>query len=120
MTITKVSKKAYQLINTGNPVAILTGPRTVSSGEIVVAAFHHHPNARSFGEGTAGLSSANDKFPLSDGSAIFLTCSIDADRDGNIFGNRIEPDEKIAIYYLSLGKPDDPVIKGAINWINNN
>src|SRR5690606_13717711 len=36
-------------------VAVLTGPRTASSGEAVAVAFRGHPGARSFGEPTHGV-----------------------------------------------------------------
>ena len=120
LTITKVSNRPYKLLNDLNPIAILTGRRTVSSGEVVVTAFHNKSNVRSFGESTGGLSTGNANFILSDGSMIFLTSTIYADRDGNIFGKRIEPDEKITISYKSIGQPNDPVIKRAINWIYKN
>lgn len=120
LTITKVSKRPYKLLNDLNPIAILTGRRTLSSGEVVVIAFHNKGNVRSFGESTGGLSTANTNFMLSDGSMILLTTAIDADRDGNIFGKRIEPDEKITVSYQSIGQPNDSVIKKAINWIYKN
>jgi len=120
LTITKVSIRPYKLLNDLNPIAILTGHRTLSSGEVVATAFHNKSNARSFGESTGGLSTANQSFMLSDGSMILLTTAIDADRDGNIFGKRIEPDEKITISYKSIGQPNDPVIKRAVNWIYKN
>jgi len=119
-TITKVSKRPYKLLNDLNPIAILTGRRTVSSGEVVVTAFHNKSNVRSFGESTGGLSTGNAGFMLSDGSMIFLTTTIDADREGNIFGKRIEPDEMITTSYQSIGQPNDSVIKRAINWIYKN
>lgn len=120
VTIAKVSKRPYHLINDLNPIAILTSGRTASSGEVVVAAFHNKSNARSFGEPTRGLSTGNANYTLSDGSMILLTRSIYADRKGNIFGGKIEPDEIIIFSNQSTGSPNDPVIKKAIDWINEN
>ncbi|WP_159519954.1 S41 family peptidase [Sunxiuqinia indica] len=116
--IVKVSKRPYHLINDLNPIAILTGHRTASSGEVVVIAFHNKGNARSFGELTRGLSTGNVPYILSDGSMIVLTHSIDADRERNIFGAKIEPDEIIKFSYQSIGQPNDLVIKKAMDWIN--
>jgi hypothetical protein len=48
---------------------------------------------------------------------LVLTETICVDRDGNIFGKRIEPDEKIRFSYQSIEQPNDPVIEKAINWI---
>lgn len=120
VTITKVSIRPYKLINDLNPIAILTGRRTLSSGEVVATAFHNKSKARSFGESTGGLSTGNAIYNLSDGSMLVLTQSIYADREGNIFGKRIEPDEKIIFSYQSIGQPYDPVIKRAIHWIYEN
>lgn len=116
-TIVKVSKNPYYLINNLNPIAILTGRRTVSSGEIVVTAFHNKSKTRSFGESTGGLSTGNANYKLSDGSMIFLTTSIYADREENIFGKKIEPNETIIFTYQSIGKPNDRVINRAMDWI---
>ena len=63
-------------------VAVLTGPRTASSGEAVTIAFKGRPHTRSFGQPTNGLSSANGTFPLPDGAMILLTTAIEADRTG--------------------------------------
>jgi carboxyl-terminal processing protease len=120
LTIAKVSKEPYTLLNNLNPIAILTGRRTASSGEVVVTAFHNKSNARSFGESTRGLSTGNAGFKLSDGSMILLTTSIYADRQGNVFGNKINPDEIIKFSYQSMGQPNDPVIKRVMDWIYEN
>lgn len=117
-TITKVSNKPYKLINDSNPIAILTGYKTGSSGEVVVTAFHNKKNTKSFGEKTAGLSTGNENFTLSDGSMILLTTSIYADRKGIVFGGEIKPNEVVNFSYQSIAKPNDIVIKKAIEWIN--
>lgn len=118
--ITRLSVPHYELINEANPVAVLTGKRTASSGEVVVTAFHNKKNTRSFGESTRGLSTGNANYQLSDGSMIFLTSSIFADRQGNVFGQKIDPDEMITFLYYEIGQPGDAVIKRAIEWINEN
>ncbi|WP_439185789.1 S41 family peptidase [Carboxylicivirga taeanensis] len=118
ITITKLSEQHYELIDDSNPIAVLTGRRTVSSGEVVVTSFHNKRKTRSFGESTGGLSTGNANYKLSDGSMIFLTSSIYADRQGNIFGKEIEPDEIITFSNYEIGKPNDKVIKRAIEWIN--
>lgn len=74
-------------------VAVITGPRTASSGEIVAIAFRGRSHTRSFGQPTAGLTTANRGFQLSDGSSIALAVSVDADRTGRVYGGKLEPDE---------------------------
>jgi C-terminal processing protease CtpA/Prc len=76
-------------------VAVLTGPRTASSGEAVAIAFRGRPRTRSFGQPTAGLSTANGEYPLPDGAMIFLTDAVEADRTGRRYGDAIEPEERM-------------------------
>jgi len=76
-------------------VAVLTGPRTASSGEAVTISFRGRPRTRSFGLPTMGLSTANSGFMLPDSSMIQLTVSVEADRTGRRYGEKIDPDEVI-------------------------
>jgi len=84
----------YQLKHPGAPVAVLIGPRSASSGEASVLAFRGRPQTRSFGQPTAGLSTANEMRPLVDGSALLLTTSVMQDRKGGGDGLKIEPDQR--------------------------
>ncbi len=117
-TVVKLSNKPYKVYNSTNPIAILTGSKTASSGEVVVAAFHNKDNAKSFGANTAGLSTGNGSFRLSDGSMIFLTVSVYADRKGVKFGKEIEPDVLVEYDHNTIGKSSDKVIEKAMIWIN--
>jgi carboxyl-terminal processing protease len=112
----KVSIEPYKLLKPENPIAILTGSQTASSGEVVVTAFRGKANARSFGQSTSGLSSGNRSFKLSDGSMLNLTTSIYADRNGNSYGGRILPDVFEDFDHVNAYS-QDRVVKRAINWI---
>ena len=76
-------------------VAVITGPRTVSSGEAVTVAFRGRPRTRSFGQATGGLSTSNSGFRLADGATLLLTTAVFADRNGRRYGATIEPDEAV-------------------------
>lgn len=117
-TFTKVSHQPYEVYDKSKPIAVLTGSKTSSSGEVVVTAFHNKENTKSFGTKTYGVSTGNKNFSLSDGSMILLTTSIYADRKGIIFGAEIEPDEIVEFKYNSIGEQNDLVIQKAIEWIN--
>jgi carboxyl-terminal processing protease len=117
--ICKVRGVPYKLINENNPIAVLTGPRTASSGEVVVTAFRGKSNTKSFGESTAGFSTGNASYALSDGSKIFLTTSIYADRLGVAYGEKITPDHVVKFEYDLSNDANDPVIKQAIDWIQS-
>jgi hypothetical protein len=93
-------------------VAVLLGPRTASSGEVVAIAFRGRPDTRSFGQPTAGLSTGNSGFRLPDGSKIFLTTAVDVDRTGHVYGERVVPDESVA----ATGQ-GDPALDAARAWL---
>jgi len=113
--VVEVDGPAYELQAPAPPVAVLTSGSTASSGEAIVVAFRGRPNTRSFGNGTAGLSTANHGYELSDGAMILLTVSTFADRTGQTYGGVITPDEIV-------GHPDsgsDSVLQAAVNWLLN-
>lgn len=94
------------------PVAVLTDGMTVSSGEALALAFRGCPGTRSFGQPTAGYSSAIENYYLDDGSMLGLTVAVFGDRDGVSFsGGPVPPDEIVA---LAAGG-DVPV--EAVNWL---
>jgi C-terminal processing protease CtpA/Prc len=94
-------------------VVVLTGPRTASSGEAVTIAFRGRPRTRSFGQPTAGLSTANGTFPLPDGAMILLTTAIEADRTGRRYGEKVDPDERVD---AATGS-DDTTLSAATQWL---
>ena len=97
-----------------NAVAVLTGPKTASSGEVVAIAFRGRPNTRSFGSATHGLSTGNVVYPLADGSLLVLTTSVDVDRNGKAYGDKLEPDQVVTT------PPDagaDSVMNAAAAWL---
>lgn len=96
------------------PVAVLLGPRTASSGEVVAIAFRGRPGTRSFGQPTAGLSTGNSSFRLPDGSRIFLTTAVDVDRAGHTYGDRVAPDQPVAAPDSAQG---DPTLDAARAWL---
>jgi carboxyl-terminal processing protease len=75
------------------PVAVLMGPRTGSSGEMIVIAFEGRAATRVFGEATAGLTTANAARPLSDGAVLAVTSAYVEDRTGRRYDGPIQPDE---------------------------
>lgn len=75
------------------PVALLTDEWTASSGEAVLLCFRGLEKARTFGGATAGYASANEPYPMPDGSQLVLTTGCDMARTGEIFcDDPIAPD----------------------------
>jgi carboxyl-terminal processing protease len=96
-------------------VAVLTGPRTASSGEAVAIAFIGRPRTRMFGLPTAGLSTANTTKMLPDGAMIVLTTAVEADRTGKRYGEQLTPDELIPA--AANGAMADPQMDRAVAWL---
>lgn len=91
------------------PVALLTDGRTASSGEAVLICFRGLDRTRTFGAPTAGYASANQPFPMPDGSKLVLTTGCDMARTGEEFcDDPIDPDVLT-----------DTPLEDAIDWLNN-
>jgi len=106
----------YRLISPDPPVAVITDDRTASSGEATAIAFRGRPDARSFGQPTYGVSTANRGFALSDGASIFLTVSTMADRTGKLYGYKLPPDELVAGEKTGDPATDLP-LAAAMTWL---
>lgn len=78
------------------PIAVLTGPSTISSGEMVAIAFRGQILTRSFGQPTRGLPTAIEGFELRDGAQINLTIAVSADRTGQRYDTAVKPDVVVA------------------------
>lgn len=92
------------------PVALLTNEWTASSGEATLLCFRGLDYTRVFGGPTAGYASANQPFPLPDGSSLVLTTGCDVARTGEVFcDDPIEPD-------VITETP----LEDAVEWIKEN
>ncbi|TXC66747.1 hypothetical protein FSC37_15815 [Piscinibacter aquaticus] len=97
-------------------VALLIGPRTASSGEIVAIAFAGRHGVRSFGHQTAGQASANRAVPLPDGSILALTVAQVSDRSGRVYPQGIEPDVRLPLPAVAANSSDE-VALAATAWL---
>jgi carboxyl-terminal processing protease len=98
-------------------VAVLLDRSTGSSGEAVAISFAGRPRARSFGEHTAGFSTSNQRYPLSDGAALFLCVGIEADRTGHRYPDGLDPDVKLPAPDSRPTEEKDPILQAADDWI---
>ncbi|CAZ97410.1 Nisin-resistance protein, family S41 [Zobellia galactanivorans] len=85
-------KNPYKLKKKPIKIAILTSGITASSGEAIVIAFKGLSYTKSFGQKTAGLSTGNHVYELSDGAKLILTTTIMADRTKKLYGGQLIPD----------------------------
>lgn len=99
------------------PVAVLTSRLTASSGEAVAISLRGRPRARSFGEPTAGLSTANSTIPMVDGGLVIVTSAREADRTGRVYEGAVAPDQPAAIDWARIESDDDPLVLEAMRWL---
>jgi len=102
----------YKLRSTKNKIIVLTNNSTSSSGEIVTLAFKGKSDTFFYGEPTAGYTTANATYTLSDNSMLILTVCQEADRTGKVYNGRIFPDVTVASSTIS-----DSIRDAAIDWL---
>lgn len=79
------------------PVAVLVDDGTGSSGEMTMLAFRGLDNSRSFGEPTAGYTTANAVIDMPDGAQVMITVAQVRDRTGEVFNDTpVDPDQPTA------------------------
>lgn len=109
---TAISRKPYKMKRKQPRVAVLMGPGTASSGEIVAVSFIDRPNTRSFGQPTAGYSTTNQNYYLSDGAIMLLTVSVYADRNKQVIPLKHTPD-----VVIEPQEGEDVVLNAAVEWL---
>lgn len=95
-------------------VAVLLGPATASSAEVLAVAFRGRAATRSFGAATRGVSTGNRTFALSDGASLVLTVAATSDTAGRVYTGPIEPDEEVAPAGAS---GEDAALAAAVAWL---
>ena len=78
------------------PVAVLLSRKTASSGEMVAIALIGRADVRTFGQPTAGFTTANESHHLSDGAILVITVSTVRDRNNADYSGAIQPDQMVS------------------------
>ncbi|MDR6457746.1 hypothetical protein J2786_000839 [Chryseobacterium vietnamense] len=104
----------YSLKSGQAKIAVLIGPNTASSGEATTIAFIGKSNVKLFGKPSAGYTSANSIYPLSDGKSFALASSYEMDRNGKVYYGKIDPDVPV-----ESQEGQDMDIETAKTWILN-
>lgn len=99
-----VSGTPYQLTMPVEKIILLTGPKTSSSGEIIALAFKGRDDVLMVGQPTAGMTTANATYTLSNNAMLVLTVCQEADRTGKIWSGKLQPD--IWVDYTRPGEAD--------------
>lgn len=99
------------------PVAVLLGPRTASSAEVLAVAFRASAATRSFGAPTRGLSAGNRTFGLADGASLVLTVAATSDAAGRVYEGPITPDEAVERPAASGTAVGDAALEAGVAWL---
>jgi carboxyl-terminal processing protease len=102
--------RGFRLRQSAAPLAVLIGPNTASSGESVAIAFAGRAFTRSFGQRSAGYTSANLTTALSDGAVLGVPSAWGADRTGREYRAALTPDEAV---------PEGEELKAARDWLDD-
>lgn len=105
---------SYKIENTKVKIAVLIDSMTGSSGEMTAISFLGLPNVKTFGQPSAGYTTANQTYFLSNGSQLLLAVQFVADRTGKPYKDMIIPD--VAVNDLNNTK-NDGVILTAKKWL---
>lgn len=116
---TQLRVRSPYRLRAATPVAVLIGPGTASSAEVLAVAFRGRPGTRSFGAPTRGLSAGNRTFALADEASLVLTVAATSDAAGQVFADALVPDELIAAADGASrgGAPGDTALAAAAAWL---
>lgn len=101
------------------PTAVLVGPATASSGEILAALFLQQKNTRSFGEPTSGFLNATEGFLyMEQRGYLLLAVNRLADARNKIYSKEmITPDVRIKGQDNYDDLQQDPTVTAAMKWL---
>lgn len=116
LAITALPAPARRIRST-QPIAVLLSGLTASSGEIVAISLKGRPATRFFGEPTYGATTANTSYPIQGTSYLTLAGSVDADRHGQVYPLRVQPDEVITGGDNFLDLQQDTKVQAALHWL---
>lgn len=99
-------------------VALLLDRGTASSGEGIAISFAGRARERSFGEHTAGFSTANNMHQLPDGAVLFLCDGVEQDRTGKAYPDGLDPDEQLPPPETRPDEAHDAALIAAEQWLS--
>jgi len=110
----RVVKPRVDVPHFSNPVAVLIGPKCLSSNESFILMMKHGANATLVGDATRGSSGRPVPHDLGNGVTVLLPSWEDQLPDGSIFeGAGIKPDVVVKVTASELAQRD-PVIHAAL------
>ena len=105
------------------PIAVLTGPGAISSGDQVALRMKFHPMARIFGKSTTAAFNAPTNINLPDpdwtGRYAVADAYLVTDPSNNLTHEEFQVDEYVWHTQVAVSQGRDAVVEAAIEWINN-
>ena len=115
---TQLRVRAPYRVRKRRPVAVLLGPGTASSAEVLAVAFRSRRPTRSFGAPTRGLSAGNRTFALADGASLVLTVAATSDAAGRELTGAVRAGRGRAATTVPAGAPSaDAALEAAVAWL---
>jgi carboxyl-terminal processing protease len=105
----------YRTKNPDCKIAVLIDDGTGSSGELTAIAFKSRPNVRFFGQPSAGYTTSNSSFQLSDGAILLLAMAYMADANKKTYLPNIVPD----VITPRKTNSSDPTVDAAKAWLRS-
>jgi C-terminal processing protease CtpA/Prc len=100
------------------PVAVLIGPGTASSGEIMALSFTTRSNTRLFGEPTIGVASVTNGFPVENKGFLLLTVGYITDAHKKVLKSYyIKPDVYVKAEDNFMEPEKDITVQTAVEWL---
>jgi carboxyl-terminal processing protease len=101
------------------PIAILVNQNSASGSEVLAGALQDYRRAPIIGKTTYGKGSVNVLYPLSDGSALYLTIERWLTPNGRaIEGKGIDPDYNVDITADDIAQGKDPQLQRALDFLS--
>lgn len=113
---TELTSAVPLAFNTKLKIVVLIGPNTASSGEATAITFKGRKYTMFIGEDSEGYTTANDSFRIFDLN-VFMATAVEADRNGNVYLDKVSPDQEIKGLDNFEDLTKDAKVIAALKWL---
>ena len=99
----------YKCKDLSKKIAVLISDKTASSGEMTAISLLGRENSKTFGNKTAGYTTANAMYKLSNGATLLLAVSYSMDKNKKKYTDGINPEVWI--------EENEDILGGAVKWL---
>ncbi|MGE5352932.1 MAG: S41 family peptidase [Acidobacteriota bacterium] len=104
------------------PIAVLTGPMSISASDFIVKRLQYHPKVRVFGKSTSSAFASASRIMISNIELDFAEYNgMDISNPGEYLTHKKQKvDDDVWLTPEDVNKGEDSVVKKALKWINDN